>query len=169
MTIRNLLQYLALASILLSLACTNTETRGHLKEDEALSTIKVGTTTKEEALKALGSPSSESSFGPKTWYYVSSIRKTHSILAPEIIDQHVIEIAFDAGGVVSEVKQYSLQDGKNIEIASRVTPSEGQQLGFFEQIFANLGRFNKNTDSGTGVSNSHTHGDGGAPTGYPGR
>jgi len=154
--------------LLIMASCVTTVTHGHLKEDEALANIKVGATTKDEALKALGSPSSESSFGPTTWYYVSSIKQTRSLFAPEITDQHVIEIAFDAGGIVSSIKQYALKDSQDIQIASRTTPSEGQQLGFFEQIFSNLGRFNKNADD-SGISNSHTHGSGGAPTGYPGR
>jgi hypothetical protein len=76
-----------------------------------------------------------------------------------------VEIAFDANDVVSSVKQYSLADSKNIQIAERTTPTEGQHLGFFEQIFANLGRFNKDTN---GNPASNTHGSS-APTGYPGR
>jgi len=152
--------------LVLMASCINTVAHGHLKEDEALSNIKVGTTTKAEALHALGSPSSESSFGPTTWYYVSSIRQNRSIFSPQIIDQHVTEIAFDGSGVVASVKEYALKDGKNIEIATRTTPTEGQHLGFFEQIMGNLGRFNKD-DSGT--SNSHTHGNTGvpSPSGYP--
>src|SRR5579872_4759820 len=92
-------QYLALASIALLLAaCVRSETRGHLKEDEALSSIKPQVSTKDEVKKALGSPSSESSFGTPTWYYISTIRQSRAFFAPEIVDQHVTEIAFDAGG-----------------------------------------------------------------------
>jgi outer membrane protein assembly factor BamE (lipoprotein component of BamABCDE complex) len=150
---------------MLSASCVNTVNRGHLKEDEALSTIKVGVTTRAEVAKQLGSPSSESSFGNKTWYYVSSIRQNRAAFAPQIVEQHTIEIAFDANDVVSSLKEYSLADSKNIEIAKRTTPAEGQQLGFFEQIVANLGRFNKKDD---GISNNHGHSST-APTGYPGR
>jgi outer membrane protein assembly factor BamE (lipoprotein component of BamABCDE complex) len=142
--------------LLIMTSCINTITRGHLKEDEAVASVKVGTTTKDEALKLLGSPSSESSFGPTTWYYVSSIKQSRSIMKPEIIDQHVTEIAFDSSGVVSSLKEYSLKDSKDVEIATRTTPSEGQELGFFEQLLGNLGRFNDNNNNST--SNSHTHG-----------
>ena len=142
--------------ILLISACANTVNRGHLKEDEAISSIKEGVTTKAEVVKGLGSPSSESSFGNPTWFYVSSIRQTRSVFAPEVVDQHVIEIAFDSNNVVTSLKQYSLKDGKNVEIASRVTPTEGQHLGVFEQMLSNLGRFNKDTTDST--SNSHSHG-----------
>jgi outer membrane protein assembly factor BamE (lipoprotein component of BamABCDE complex) len=152
--------------VLMLVACATTIPRGHLKEDESLTDIKIGTTTKDDVQKILGSPSSESSFGPTTWYYVSSTHQTRSILPTKIVDQHVIEVAFDSSGNVSSLRQYSLADGKNVEVASDVTPTEGQKLGFFEQIFSNLGRFNNNKDGGT--SNSHTHGST-SPTGYPGR
>ncbi len=147
----------------------NTVKRGHLKEDEAISSFKEGVTTKAEVLKELGSPSSESSFGVPTWYYVSSIRATRSVFAPEVVDQHVIEIVFDSGGVMTSLKQYSLKDSKDVQIASRVTPTEGQHLGMFEQMLSNLGRFNKDD---SGISNSHTHGNtnpSGAGGGYPGQ
>ena len=139
------LQYLCAASMVLALiACATTVPRGHLKEDEALTDIHTGTTTQDEVEKHLGSPSSKSTFGPSTWYYVSSIRVTRSILPPKIIDQHVIEIGFDNAGVVTSIKQYALADSKNIEVATETTPTEGQKLGFFEQVLSNLGRFNNN-------------------------
>ncbi len=164
MFIRKTVYSLCFAVVLLS-ACVTTVNRGHLKEDEAVSHIKVGVTTRGEVAKELGTPSSESSFGNKTWYYISTIKQNRSILSPKIVDQHAIEIVFDSNDVVSSLKEYSLADSKHIEIARQVTPTEGQHLGFFEQIFANLGRFNKNDN---GASNSHTHGST-APTGYPGR
>jgi outer membrane protein assembly factor BamE (lipoprotein component of BamABCDE complex) len=150
----------------LQMACATTVNRGHLKEDESLTSIKTGVTTRDDVQKLLGSPSSESSFGPPTWYYVSSIHQTRSVLPVKVLDQHVVEITFDSGGVVQKMREYTLADGKEVEIASDYTATEGQKLGFFEQILANLGRFN---NASGGASNSHTHGDAGIPTGYPGR
>ncbi len=146
------------------IACATKVPSGHLKEDESLSSVKIGSTSKDDVAKLLGSPSSESTFGPPTWYYVSSMHENRSILPTKVIDQHVIEIAFDTGGTVTSVKEYTLADGKNVEVATDTTPTEGQKLGFFEQIFSNLGRFN-NTDNA--ASNSHTHGS--TVPGYPGR
>jgi len=165
-TLRETLYCFCVLTVLLALSsCVNTVTRGHLKEDEAISHIKIGITSKSEVAKELGSPSSESSFGDKTWYYISTIKQNRSIFAPRIVDQHTTEILFDANDIVASIKEYSLADSKKIAIAERITPTEGQHLGFFEQIFANLGRFNK--DDG-GTSNNHGHSST-SPTGYPGR
>jgi len=164
--IRKTVYCLCVTSLLVSVSsCVNTVTRGHLKEDEVISHIKIGITSKTEVAKELGSPSSESSFGDKTWYYVSTIKQNRSVFAPTITDQHTMEIVFDANEVVASVKEYSLADSKNVTIDPRITPTEGQHLGFFEQIFANLGRFNKDDN---GVSNNHGH-TSTSPTGYPGR
>ncbi|MEI7668546.1 MAG: outer membrane protein assembly factor BamE, partial [Pseudomonadota bacterium] len=151
--------------VLLFSSCVNTVNRGHIKEDDEIAQIKTGVTTKSEVSKILGSPSSESSFGDKTWYYVSVVKENRSILSPKIVEQKSTEIIFDNNDVVKTVKQYSLNDSKNIEISKRITETEGEHLGFFEQIFANLGRFNKDSDK---TSNRHG-GTGGSPTGYPSR
>lgn len=157
--------FCSLCLVIFLAACANNVNSGHLKEDEALTSIKAGTTTRAEVARQLGSPSSESSFAPKSWYYISSIKRTRSLFAPKIVDEHTVEIAFDSNDVVSGVKEYSLKDSKDIQIVKRVTPTEGQHLGFFEQIFANLGRFNKEGAS-SGIHNSHAPGT--SPNGYPG-
>ena len=51
-------------------------------------------------------------------------------------------------------------------MASQTTPTEGQKLGFFEQMISNLGRFNNNS---SGTSNSHTHGNHGPRHRVPGK
>lgn len=149
---------------LLAAACSTPVPRGHVRDEDIVKTIKPGVTTKEVVQQELGSPSTESSFGLVTWYYVSGTRNVRSLLAPQITEQNVVEIAFDGGGVVSSVKEYTLADGKQVAMANRITPSEGQQLGFFEQIFGNLGRFNKD---GASASPSGRHGSAGVPG--PGR
>lgn len=154
--------YLIIALCVIS--CSNTITRGHLKQEEQLAQIKPGVTTKSEVNKLLGSPSSESTFGDKTWYYISVTKETRSILPTKTLDQECSEIVFDKNDTVKSVRKYAMSDSKNIEISTNITPTEGQHLGFFEQIFANLGRFNKNQDT-----TSNKHGSTTSPSGYPSR
>lgn len=147
------LPILAATSTLLLLACSNPNPHGYIRDDEALKTIKPGMTTKDQVQQAMGSPSSTSTYGTLTWYYISTVRSTRSLLPAKIAEQNVTEIDFNGGGVVSDVKQYTLADGKKVDMVKRVTPTEGQQLGFFEQMLSNLGRFNK--EGSTGTSNRH--------------
>lgn len=138
---------------LLIVACSTPVSHGYVHDEEAIKAIKPGVTTKDEVQQSLGSPSSESSFGLITWYYISSVKNTRSLLPPKVTEQNVTEIAFDGGGVVSSVKDYTLADGKKVDVVKRITPTEGQQLGFFEQILGNLGRFNK---EGSGTTGRHS-------------
>lgn len=161
----NLPVLFAASMTLFMVACHTPVSHGHIHEEEAIKAIKPGVTTKDAVQQALGSPSSESSFGLMTWYYISTIKDTRSLLAPKVTKQDVTEIAFDNRGVVSSLKQYTLDDGKKIAMVKRITPSEGQQLGFFEQILSNLGRFNKEGASTTGRHATGT----GLPPGSPGR
>jgi outer membrane protein assembly factor BamE (lipoprotein component of BamABCDE complex) len=159
------LPILTIASMtLLVFACSTPVSHGHIHEEAAIKAIKPGVTTKDQVQEALGSPSSESSFGLMTWYYISSIKKTRSLLAPVVSEQNVTEVAFNGSGVVDSVKEYTLADGKQVAMVKRVTPTEGQQLGFFEQIMGNLGRFNKD-DSKSGPVGPKQHSTVGLPSG----
>ena len=53
-----------------------------------------------------------------------------------------VVISAEEAGVVREVKRYAMEDGRVIDPVSRKTATRGRELGFVEQIFGNLGRFN---------------------------
>jgi outer membrane protein assembly factor BamE (lipoprotein component of BamABCDE complex) len=46
-------------------------------------------------------------------------------------------VDFDEVGRVEKIREYGLKDAKDIRIASRTTPTQGEKLGFFEQLFGN--------------------------------
>ena len=55
-------------------------------------------------------------------------------------DRRIIAVSFDDTGVVDEVAEYSLDDGRLVSYASRETPTRGRELSFIEQILGNVGR-----------------------------
>lgn len=122
------------------------ERRGHIEDSSMKEFVHLGSTTKDEVLREFGSPSSVSSFGDETWYYIQARKEAVAFLKPEITDQHVLQVTFDDTGVVSAVDEYGLKDKKAIVAVEQVTPTEGHSLGFFEQVLGNLGRFNKPRD-----------------------
>ena len=117
--------------------------RGHKGDEPIADIVKVGATSQTEVLEKLGTPSTKSNFGDETWYYITARKQSRAILAPEITEQHVTRITFGPDGLVNKMDAYELKDGKEVEIVTRETPTEGHKLGFFEQILGNLGRFNK--------------------------
>jgi outer membrane protein assembly factor BamE (lipoprotein component of BamABCDE complex) len=141
---RSALPLLRCTVIALALAsCQPTvDQRGNLPDQKKLATIEPGVTTKEMVTQILGSPSSVSTFSDKTWYYISRRTEQTAFFDPEVLDQQVVVVGFDDGGVVRDVQHLNLADSRPIAPVARETPSAGRELGFVEQLIGNLGKFN---------------------------
>jgi outer membrane protein assembly factor BamE (lipoprotein component of BamABCDE complex) len=141
---RSRVKLLSFALVALALAaCQPTiDQRGNLPDKSKVAEIEPGVTTKEMVSQILGTPSSVSTFSDRTWYYISRRTEQTAFFDPEVLDQQVVVVAFDDGGVVRDVQHLNLADGRPVEMASRETPSAGKELGFIEQLIGNLGKFN---------------------------
>lgn len=118
------------------------DARGHTLEDVDLSQIIEGQSTPDDVRAILGSPSASSTFGDTTWYYIHERKETFGFYAPEVADQKVLAIHFDADQRVSKIEEYGKEKSKPVEFVTKETPTEGHQLGFMEQMLGNFGRFN---------------------------
>lgn len=145
---------LLLAGVLLvGSACTpRQDFRGAQVDEERLKQIEERKPTQGEVFALIGSPSSVSTFPQKneTWYYIFKETEKVAFFSETVKDQRVIVIDFDSTGRVERVRRYGQEDAKDVEVVGRITPTRGRELGFLEQIFGNLGRFN---DRNTGRDN----------------
>ena len=140
---------------------TSVEQRGNLPAQDKIAEVHPGTTTKEEVIKILGSPSSVSVFNDKSWYYISRRTGQIAFFDPNVLDQQVYIVNFDNQGVVTAVDHKGLEDGKEIVPVAKATPAPGRERSFLEQIIGNLGRFNNSAGSaggGGGTGNTHQTG-----------
>jgi outer membrane protein assembly factor BamE (lipoprotein component of BamABCDE complex) len=147
-------------------ACTPREDfRGYAFDDNKLNQIKPGVQNQNQVAQILGTPSSVATFKEHndTWYYIAKDVQTLAFWSPETKDQKVLAIDFDDKGKVKQVRNYVMKDGRPISPVAQETPSSGHDLGFWEQLFGNLGRFNA---TGTGGVPGGVPG-GGGPTGVP--
>ena len=87
------------------------------------------------------SPSTTSDFGPEVWYYISRNTKKRGFLNEHMTDQKILAIAFNDAGEVVTIRRYGKKDARRVPIRSEKTPVRGKTLGFFQQLFANIGRF----------------------------
>lgn len=117
--------------------------RGNLPETEKLAEIQPGTTTRDQVVKILGTPSSTGVFDDKNWFYISRKTSQFAFLSPSVLDQQVYIVRFDGNGVVASVDRKDLQDGRDIEPVPGATPAPGRELTLLEQVLGNMGRFNK--------------------------
>jgi len=140
------LAVLSLAVALVVSACSpRTNVSGYVPDEELIAKIEPGKQNQNDVRDLLGSPSSLASFEDRThiWYYISSKTETFAFLAPETTERNVVAVEFDDAGLVKNVRRYTLEDGREVEIVERITPTRGKELSFFEQMFGNFGRFNK--------------------------
>lgn len=117
--------------------------RGNLPPEEAFTQLQPGQQTRQDVQLILGTPSTISSFGEETWYYISAITTQYAFYSVEEIERDVIAIKFDERGILQEVKNYGLEDGEDIQVVERETPTMGREFSLIEQLIGNLGRFDR--------------------------
>lgn len=106
--------------------------------------INPNTDTKATVLAALGSPSVEGTFDEvnesDTWYYINQVRERYAYLRPQIQEQNVTAVTFNADGQVTRVAEYGIEDRRIVNYSDRETPTRGRELSALEQIFGTIGR-----------------------------
>jgi outer membrane protein assembly factor BamE (lipoprotein component of BamABCDE complex) len=122
--------------------------RGHLVSAEQLQQVTPGVTARADVQALLGSPSHTSTFSDDTWYYISSSTQLRPGRALSVSNQRVVVVAFNPNGTVSEVRELSQADGRNISFASRETPVPGSDRTLLQGLFGNIGRFNPTGSTG---------------------
>lgn len=115
-------------------------TRGNIVEDSRLSQVQVGTTTREQVQYVLGTPSSTGTVDGNTWYYIGRRTEQTAFLDPEVTAARIVRVRFDDQGTVQEITDLPTDDGAYIAPVTAVTPTEGHDLGFFEQLLGNLAK-----------------------------
>ena len=133
----------SIAVTALLVGCTpKIDIRGNLPDPERLSEIEPGEMSRTEVQEILGTPSSVAVFDQETWLYVSQRTETVAFFEPQVKERKVVILKFDKDGIVSKIETLTAKDGLKIQPIDRTTPTAGNEFGWIEQIFGNLGRFN---------------------------
>ena len=112
---------------------TSTYTHGHVITSDMLNQDRVGS-SREQVELVLGTPSTTSSLNGDAYYYISQKTATTAFMAPDIVEQRVVAVYFDKDGYVQDLGNYSLEDGKIVDIVTRKTRTGGADYGFLTQI-----------------------------------
>ncbi len=139
----------ALAAACLVAACSPPiEARGNILDDDSIAEITPGVHTRDNVTQVLGTPSSVASFDKNTWYYIGGQTERIAFFKPQVIDQQVVAIKFDESGTVSEIRRYTLKDGKEVEIVARETPTRGRELSFMRSLLGSIGLLSRDVLQG---------------------
>ena len=131
-----------LACALLATGCQpRIDTHGFMPNPGLIQQIEAGASTRDEVVATLGTPSAPSTFDDDVWYYITQRTRNFAFFKPEIIDQKVLVVSFDTADRVDEIKEVGLDEAYQVDPVSRTTPTAGNELSFFQQLFGNIGRF----------------------------
>lgn len=123
-------------------ACTAMETtRGNYLFVEDIQTIQPNISTQTDVLNILGTPTAKAVFDDNTWYYVGLKTEKESFFDEKVVDRQVYKLTFDDLGLVQTVTEEQV-DVVDVPLASRVTPTSGNEVTFLQQILGNIGKFN---------------------------
>lgn len=148
----NALGATALIALALTACQARIDSRGYVPDSDELERVKAGVQGRDEVQEILGSPSSVSTFTDDRWYYISKKTRSVAFFTPTVLDQNVVVVEFDEGGIVKEVRRYAMEDGMIIDPVTRKTPAPGRELSFLEQLVGNLGKFNSDNKMTPGGS-----------------
>ena len=117
-------------------------TRGFVMDDDLIAKVRPGMDV-QTVLTTLGTPSTTSTVGNRTFYYISQkVRRRFQFQDFSVIDQQVLVIYFNKGFKVERIVNYGLQDGVIIDFISRTTPTGGEEQSFLRNLFRGVTKFN---------------------------
>ena len=88
----------------------------------------------------LGTPDTTSTVAPATFYYISSTVKGAAFLEPTEVDRHILAVYFTQFGTVDQLANYTLKDGKLIDVIGRTTPTARGDKSLVEKLFKGIGK-----------------------------
>lgn len=117
------------------------QVRGNKVDDEMLSQLVPGTSTRTDVTALIGSPTARATFDDNTWLYIGEITKPVIAATNEVLDQKVVVLTFDGQGVLRTIERKSQNDSIPVAVVSRTTPAPGNDASFLQQLLGNVGKF----------------------------
>lgn len=147
---RSALLAAVLAPLVLPLAGCNTfdvfsyppQARGEQVDQDMISQLVPGTSTRKDVTALLGTPTSKAPFDDNIWIYVSQVTTPVIAGTQGVEHQHVYAVSFDQNGVLRDVVTRDKADALPVQVVARTTPSPGNRASFLQQLIGNIGRFN---------------------------
>ena len=142
---------------MLSACETIVDQRGFAPTPGSVEKLEIASQSREDVVRLIGSPSAVATFNPNTWYYISQKQESYAFFKPSMIEQNVLQLTFNESGRLQAMKKYDLENSRDIEMVSRITPTAGKELTILEQIMGNVGRFSgprQETNPGAPTSGS---------------
>ncbi|MEM9428236.1 MAG: outer membrane protein assembly factor BamE [Pseudomonadota bacterium] len=137
--ISRLVFLVAAAVALLLTACTPTvRVHGFVPSPTDLEQIEPGLDTVDSVSERIGRPANSNLLGDPVWYYVQSRMERLTYNLPRETERQVVVISFTEDGLVQGIERFGLEDGRVIDLNTRVTVTDTGRLSAIQQILGNL-------------------------------
>ncbi|MEO0913554.1 MAG: outer membrane protein assembly factor BamE [Pseudomonadota bacterium] len=114
---------------------------GFTPSEEELDLIEPGVDSLDTVQDRIGRPANSGLLRGNTWYYIQSRMEQLTYNPPRETEREVVRIVFTDEGLVESIDRFGLEDGRVIDLNTRVTVTDTNQLGLFEQLFGNILNF----------------------------
>ena len=122
------------------------EVHGNRISLKAFDIIEPGKTTEQQVLEQLGKPVITQDYGPKSWVYVESKSQKSVFSGKKILNRTVVRVSFNKKGIATSIDIIPYDKEFDPKIATRKTPTAGQEITVFQQLIGNFGRFESKND-----------------------
>lgn len=115
------------------------ETNGKYLTDAEANTLHRGMSG-DQVREQLGAPSYISAIDSNFWAYIGTRSRVRIFSNPEPVERRIIALQI-SGGVVRDIVQLDIRDGRQIYPNPDRTPTNGRTIGLMEELLGNIGRF----------------------------
>ncbi len=115
--------------------------RGNMLDEYQVTEINPGESKRSDVLRALGSPTTRSTFDSNVWYYIGQETEKRGIFDPKVVKERIFLIAFNDAGTLETVEEIE-RERLNIPYTRDKTPTHGNDITLIQELLGNLGRFN---------------------------
>jgi len=117
---------------------SSTRTEGYVLSESALKQIRPGQ-SEDLVIAVLGSPQTRGNFGNESAFYYISTKVNQTAFGLRSIEERtVLAIYFDEDRRVKDTARYGLEDGRVVTLATRRTPSFGEDKTFIDSILSSF-------------------------------
>lgn len=113
--------------------------KGYVADETLVASVQPGVDNRDSVAKTLGRPTFVGQFDQNEWFYVSRDTQQLAFNAPRATAQTVLRVRFDPAGNVASVDRTGLEKIASIDPEGDKTPTLGRNVGFFQELFGNIG------------------------------
>ena len=120
---------------------------GYHLEKSKIQEVKISHTTEQNIINRLGRPTTQSIFGPKTYFYMEQKYQQFGFWKPRLIEQMITAFEFDSRNFLVKIGYYHISDARNIQYDHDHILIKGNKMPILEQLIGNVGKYYPMTSS----------------------